>query len=93
MQKGMYKFWSNICLPSRHRLFQGHPCIFQQDNAKPHSARITNAWLRKKRVQVLDWPACSPDLSPTENVWHIMKHTIWQQQALYNSAAEDLHNG
>ncbi len=28
-------------LPSRRHLFQGRPCIFQQDNAKPHSAHIT----------------------------------------------------
>ncbi len=46
-------------LPSRRHLFQGRPCIFQQDNAKPHSAHITKSWLRRKRVRVLDWPACS----------------------------------
>uniref|UniRef100_A0AAR2KV54 Tc1-like transposase DDE domain-containing protein n=1 Tax=Pygocentrus nattereri TaxID=42514 RepID=A0AAR2KV54_PYGNA len=60
-------------LPSKQRLFQGRPCLFQQDNAKPHSACVTTAWLRSKRVRVLDWPACSPDLSPIENVWRIMK--------------------
>ncbi len=48
-------------LPSRRHLFQGRPCIFQQDNAKPHSAHITKSCLRRKRVRVLDWPACSPD--------------------------------
>ncbi len=47
-------------LPSRRHIFQGRPCIFQQDNAKPHSAHITKSWLRRKRVQVLDWPACLP---------------------------------
>ena len=67
-------------LPSKRRLFQGRPCLFQQDNAKPHSARVTTAWLRSKRVQVLDWPACSPDLSPIENVWRIMKRKIRQRR-------------
>ncbi len=67
-------------LPSRRRLFQGRPCVFQQDNAKPHTAAITTAWLRSRRVRVLNWPACSPDLSPIENIWHIIKRKIHQRQ-------------
>ncbi len=63
-------------LPSRRCLFQGRPCVFQQDNAKPHSAAITTAWLRSRRVRVLNWPACSPDLSPIENIWRIIKRKI-----------------
>ncbi len=35
--------------------------VFQQDNAKPHTAAIKKAWLRSRRVRVLNWPACSPD--------------------------------
>ncbi len=37
-------------LPSRRRLFQGRPCIFQHDNARPHTASITTSWLRRRRI-------------------------------------------
>ncbi len=55
-------------------------CLFQQDNAKPHTAAITTAWLHSRRVRVLNWPACSPDLSPLENIWHIIKRKIRQRR-------------
>ncbi len=60
-------------LPSRRGLFQ-------QDNAKPHTAAITTAWLHSRRVRVLNWPACSPDLSPIENIWRIIKRKIRQRR-------------
>jgi len=50
-------------------VFQGRPYIFPQDNAKPHTASISTPWLHSRRVQVLHWPACSPDLSSVENIW------------------------
>ncbi len=40
-------------LPSRWHLFQ-------QDNAKPHTAAISTAWLHSRRVRVLNRPACLP---------------------------------
>ncbi len=38
-------------LPFRQHLFQERPCVFQQDNAKPHTAAITTAWLHNRRVR------------------------------------------
>ncbi len=67
-------------LPSRRRLFQGRPCIFQHDNARPHTASITTSWLRRRRIRVLKWPACSPDLSPIENIWRIIKRKMRQRR-------------
>ena len=41
--------------------------LFQQDNAHPHTARNTQDALRRNNVQVLPWPARSPDILPIEH--------------------------
>jgi len=43
--------------------------LFRQDNACPHTARYTQDALRRNNVQVLSWPARSPDISPIEHPW------------------------
>ncbi|GFW79026.1 transposable element Tcb2 transposase [Trichonephila clavipes] len=40
--------------------------IFQQDNARPHTARVAQDFLR--HFQTLPWSARSPNLSPVEHV-------------------------
>ncbi|GFV47870.1 uncharacterized protein TNCV_3414871 [Trichonephila clavipes] len=40
--------------------------IYQQDNARPHTARLSQQCLQG--YDVLPWPARSPDLSPIEHV-------------------------
>ena len=51
--------------------FQNHAdvTLYQQDNARPHSARLTSDFLGQNNVQVLPWPAFSSDLSPKEHLW------------------------
>lgn len=55
-----------------------HPEIqfFQQDNARPHSARLSRDFLEDNDVQVLDWPPYSPDMSPIEHLWDQLKTAI-----------------
>lgn len=63
---------------------QGHAQIFQQDNARPHVARHTMDLLRANNVNVLDWPAKSPDLSPIEHLWDHMGRKVRERDNVNN---------
>ena len=43
--------------------------VYQDDNARPHRARGVNDFLQQSGVNRMEWPACSPDLNPIENLW------------------------
>ena len=36
------------------------PVIFQQDNARPHTARVTTQFLQGNNINVMQWPSMSP---------------------------------
>ncbi|GFT44107.1 DDE_3 domain-containing protein [Trichonephila clavipes] len=47
---------------------------FQQDNARPHTARVAQYFLR--HFQTPPWQVRSPDLSPVEHVWDQLKRQM-----------------
>ncbi len=66
----------HFMLPSADKLYGDADFIFLQDLAPAHTAKGTKSWFNDHGVTVLDWPANSPDLSPIENLWGIVKRKM-----------------
>ncbi|GFU54506.1 transposable element Tcb1 transposase [Trichonephila clavipes] len=52
--------------------------IFQQDNARPHVARIVQRSFFNHQIELLPWPARSLDLSLIENMWSMVAERLTQ---------------
>ena len=50
-------------------LVQQRNLILQQDNARPHVARVCQDFLANNNIASLAWPPYSPDLIPIEHMW------------------------
>ena len=56
--------------------FQPNGLIYQHDNAPIHRAQTVTNWIAVRRMNILDWPAQSPDLNLIENCWSHVKRQL-----------------
>ena len=62
------------CLwPTVQRYFAGGGYIFQEDNAPTHKANLVKRYFYEKNTAPTLWPMYSPDLSPIDNCWSLVK--------------------
>lgn len=62
--------------------------VFMQDNATIHKSASTMQYLAHHQIKVLDWPACSPDLNPIENLWGLLVRDVYRNNKQYSSINE-----
>ena len=53
--------------------------VFQQDNARPHIARVCTDFLQHHNIHVLPWTVLSADMSPKEHLWDMLGRRVRQQ--------------
>ncbi|GFY36342.1 transposable element Tcb2 transposase [Trichonephila clavipes] len=54
----------------------GDDFILMDDNCRPHRANLVEDFLFEEGIVQMEWPACSPDMNPTEHVWDALGRQI-----------------
>ncbi len=78
--------YAHICSPPDDVYFKEGLVYFSRTMQNQILQLFTTAWLRSRRVRMLNWPACNPDLSPIENIWCIIKQNM--SKTTTNSSAD-----
>ena len=61
---------------------------FQLDNASTHTSSSTSQWFSANHIEVLKWPACSPDMNPMESLWGIRVLEIYANYKHFHSTGQ-----
>ena len=64
--------------------------LLMHDNARPHVARICRQFLNRNNVNILPWPAVSPDMNPIEHIWDYLGRKVRARGNIHN--LRDLEN-
>ena len=59
--------------------------ILQQDNCSIHKSVRTLKWLSESEIEVLEWPAKSPDLNIIENMWSFLSYKVYSEKVKFSS--------
>ena len=76
---------NQILQPEAVPFLQRHePAILMHDIARPHVARICRQFLNRNNINVLPWPAVSPDMNPIEHIWDYLGRQVRAKGNMHN---------
>ena len=58
------------------------------NNAPCHTTQVVKDKIEELKIDVLDWPAYSPDLNPIENLWSHIVRNIYTEGRTYDGVDE-----
>ena len=83
------RYINEVLQPQALPFLQSFPgAVFQQSHARRHIATTVQSLFAKRQVQLLPWPAYSPDMSPIEQVWDFVGRRLARDPRLVASAVE-----
>lgn len=62
--------------------------IFQHDNDPKHTSRLAKETLEELKIEVMEWPAQSPDLNPIEHLWNHIEYNLRKPNKSYSTKDE-----
>ena len=68
----------------------GENFTFHLENALVHCAKISKNYFHAMGIEVIDWPAKSPDLTPIENAWWWLTKEVYKTGKQYNIAQDSI---
>ena len=66
----------------------GRNFVYMHDNARLHTAVRSRHFLEENQIEVLPWPAQSPDLNPIEHAWDRLQKVLMQGHQYFENRQE-----
>ncbi|CAH2088125.1 unnamed protein product [Euphydryas editha] len=88
---GSVMCWAAIGFEGKTEIIFISGKINSQDNAAVHTANFVKDYFSERNIQILTWPARSPDLNIIENCWGKLARAVYLNGKQYNNV-EQLKN-